>query len=100
VVCRRQLDKRQLTRVVRTPDAGVVLDPTGKRNGRGAYICEQQACWEKALGKAQVLNQALNTQLSPAELAALSAAHESLVNAAPAKHRPEAAIREVVVTTP
>jgi predicted RNA-binding protein YlxR (DUF448 family) len=57
---------------VRTPDEGVVVDPTGKRSGRGAYLCEQQACWETALGKTQLLSQALNTQLSEAEVAALA----------------------------
>jgi len=88
VACRRQFNKRQLTRVVRTADEGVVIDPTGKRNGRGAYLCDQPECWEKALGKAQLLNQALNTQLSAAELALLSAAQpvSRLV------------VREVVVT--
>lgn len=75
VVCRRQFDKRQLTRLVRTADEGVVIDPTGKRSGRGAYLCDQPECWEKALGKARLLNQALNTQLSEAELDALAAAH-------------------------
>jgi predicted RNA-binding protein YlxR (DUF448 family) len=71
VACRRQLDKRQLTRIVRSTDAGVVIDPTGKRSGRGAYLCDQPECWEKALGKARLLNQALNTELTEAELAAL-----------------------------
>jgi predicted RNA-binding protein YlxR (DUF448 family) len=78
VACRRQLDKRQLTRIVRTPDAGVVIDPTGKRSGRGAYLCDQPECWEKALGKARLLNQALNTQLTEVELETLSATHSRL----------------------
>lgn len=74
VACRRQMDKRQLTRIVRTLDMGVVIDPTGKRSGRGAYLCDRPECWEKALGKARLLNQALNAELSEAELAILSAA--------------------------
>jgi len=41
--------KRQLMRVVRTPDGRVHVDPTGKANGRGAYVHERRACWEKAL---------------------------------------------------
>lgn len=79
VVCRRQYDKRRLTRVVRaapTPpldDGGVVIDPTGKRNGRGAYLCDQAACWDKAIRHAGILNQALNAQLTEAELAAIAA---------------------------
>jgi predicted RNA-binding protein YlxR (DUF448 family) len=73
VVCRQQFDKRRLTRVVRTPDSGVLIDPTGKRNGRGAYLCDQPACWEKATRYAGILNQALNAQVSEAELAAIAA---------------------------
>jgi predicted RNA-binding protein YlxR (DUF448 family) len=73
IVCRQQFDKRRLTRVVRTPDSGVLIDPTGKRNGRGAYLCDQPACWEKATRHAAILNQALNTQVSEAELAAIAA---------------------------
>lgn len=39
VGCRNRDDKRNLIRVVRTPEQEVVVDPTGKRAGRGAYIC-------------------------------------------------------------
>jgi len=73
LVCRQKTDKRQLTRVVRTPDAGVVVDMTGKRNGRGAYICDQPACWEKLLRDPSVLYQALQTAVSDDELAAIAA---------------------------
>jgi uncharacterized protein len=48
VVCRTKDAKRQLTRVVRTPDGRVEIDPTGKRSGRGAYICDNPACWVRA----------------------------------------------------
>lgn len=74
VVCREQFDKRRLTRLVRTPDSGVVVDPTGKRSGRGAYLCDQPGCWEKALRYPGILNQALNAELSEAERAAIAAA--------------------------
>ena len=47
VICRAKTDKRRLTRIVRTPDQVVLLDPTGKKNGRGAYICDRAECWEK-----------------------------------------------------
>lgn len=73
IVCRQKYDKRQLTRIVRTPDEGVVVDPTGKRNGRGAYLCDQVACWDKILQKESLLNQALKTKVSPLELEALMA---------------------------
>jgi predicted RNA-binding protein YlxR (DUF448 family) len=40
--------KRELTRIVRTPDGEVRLDPTGRANGRGAYVCDGEACRERA----------------------------------------------------
>lgn len=48
VVCRDQDAKRSLTRIVRQPDGTVVVDGTGKLNGRGAYICERDRCWDVA----------------------------------------------------
>jgi len=67
IVCREKFDKRRLTRIVRTPDEGVVVDFTGKRNGRGAYLCDQVSCWDIALEKPQLLNQALMTELTGSE---------------------------------
>lgn len=69
VVCQQKRDKRSLTRLVRTPDVGVIVDPTGKRNGRGAYVCEQTACWDKIL-HSNLLDKVLNTHVSEAEKAA------------------------------
>ena len=48
VTCRTSGDKRGLLRVVREPDGGTRLDPTGKANGRGAYVCPSAACIEVA----------------------------------------------------
>jgi uncharacterized protein len=48
VGCRTVLAKRTLTRVVRQPE-GVFIDPTGKMNGRGAYVHNLRSCWERAL---------------------------------------------------
>ncbi len=73
VVCRQKWDKRALTRIVRTPDAGVVIDPTGKRNGRGAYLCTQATCWDKAVHK-QALDKALQIELTTEEREAILAA--------------------------
>ena len=39
VACREMKPKKELIRVVRTPEGEVLLDPTGRRNGRGAYLC-------------------------------------------------------------
>lgn len=38
IITREKLEKRQLLRIVRTPEGNVIIDPTGKANGRGAYI--------------------------------------------------------------
>ena len=63
VVCRSTASKRTLTRLVRTPDEGVQIDPTGNRNGRGAYLCDQRTCWDRALDS-DVLANALRTSLT------------------------------------
>lgn len=49
VACRRIKPKRELIRVVRTPGGNVEIDTTGKKEGRGAYLCPDGNCWEKAL---------------------------------------------------
>jgi predicted RNA-binding protein YlxR (DUF448 family) len=49
IVCRQVRPKRELIRVVRTPDGHILLDPTGKKSGRGAYLCARRSCWEPAL---------------------------------------------------
>ncbi|BAS27535.1 RNase P modulator RnpM [Limnochorda pilosa] len=49
VGCRTTRPKRELVRVVRTPEGAVELDPTGKRSGRGAYLCRNMECLEKAV---------------------------------------------------
>lgn len=47
--CRCTQAKRELLRLVRTSADRVELDPTSKRNGRGAYLCLNRDCWEAAL---------------------------------------------------
>ena len=49
IICRRVDPKRALIRLVRDGAGRVVVDPTGKRAGRGAYLCHDPACWEQAL---------------------------------------------------
>jgi len=44
VACRTSGDKRGLLRAVRQPDGIVVFDPSGKANGRGAYVCASEKC--------------------------------------------------------
>ena len=47
VVCREMKEKRQLLRVVRTPEGTVEIDEKGKRSGRGAYVCSDPKCRAK-----------------------------------------------------
>lgn len=47
--CRQERPKREMVRVVRSPDGAVSVDETGKRSGRGAYVCLSAECWAKAL---------------------------------------------------
>jgi len=55
-----------MVRIVRTPNSGVEIDETGKRSGRGAYLCRRQGCWEMALKKDR-LEHALKTGLTSEE---------------------------------
>ena len=49
VGCQEMKNKREMIRVIRTPEGEFLLDATGKKNGRGAYICPTRECLEKAL---------------------------------------------------
>ena len=44
VMCRQKREKRELVRIVRTPEGEIKFDPTGKANGRGCYICTSEKC--------------------------------------------------------
>lgn len=46
--CGQPKDKKSMIRVIRTPEGTIELDVTGKKNGRGAYLCMSQECLEKA----------------------------------------------------
>jgi predicted RNA-binding protein YlxR (DUF448 family) len=63
VACRTTRPKQELVRVVRTPDGNVVLDETGKCNGRGAYLCKQRSCLKDALAHKH-LERALRISIS------------------------------------
>ena len=64
VGCQTVMPKRQMLRIVRTP-AGVQLDPTGKKAGRGAYLHDRRECWQRGLSGA--LAHALKTELASEE---------------------------------
>ena len=72
IACRQSDAKRQLVRLVRTAERRVEVDPTGKRPGRGAYLCPLRPCWTQAL-KRQAVARALNVELLPEDRAALEA---------------------------
>ena len=72
IACKERYDKRRLTRIVNSPEYGVVVDLSGKKNGRGAYLCDQLNCWNKAINETLLLNQALKCELSPEEREALA----------------------------
>lgn len=47
--CQQKMTKKELIRVVRTPEGEIVLDSTGKKSGRGAYLCAKRDCLKKAI---------------------------------------------------
>jgi predicted RNA-binding protein YlxR (DUF448 family) len=51
VGCRQMKDKKELIRIVRTPEGSIEIDSTGKRSGRGAYLCSNPECFNQALKK-------------------------------------------------
>ena len=80
VGCRTILAKRQLIRTVRTAD-GVLIDPTGKLAGRGAYVHDKRACWDIALRGS--LAHALKIDLTAADRERLQAFANTLASAEP-----------------
>ena len=62
VGCGETKEKKSLIRVLRTPEGEVVLDVTGKKSGRGAYICHSLSCFKKAR-KSKRLDANLNIEI-------------------------------------
>ena len=60
--CAEHFPKTQLIRVLRTPEGEIVLDATGKKSGRGAYLCKNPACLKKAK-KARRLESSLECEI-------------------------------------
>lgn len=63
VGCNEMKDKKSLLRIVRSPEGEISLDLTGKKNGRGAYVCPDKACITKAV-KEKRLERALEKAIS------------------------------------
>ena len=64
VACRQMRPKKELVRIVRTPEGVVVRDRTGRLNGRGAYLCGSLDCLNKAV-KTRALERALEIRIEP-----------------------------------
>ena len=60
--CREMKPKRELLRVVRSPEGTVSLDLKGKANGRGAYVCRNSECLKKAI-RSKAISRAFETEI-------------------------------------
>jgi uncharacterized protein len=63
IACQDRDAKKQLIRIVKDKEGKIFLDPAGKANGRGAYICKDIECLQKAI-KSKGLNRAFKTDVS------------------------------------
>ena len=63
IVTKEKYEKKDLIRVVRTPEGKVVVDPSGKMNGRGAYLKKEQEVFLKAKNN-KILDRVLETEVS------------------------------------
>lgn len=64
VGCREMKPKKELLRIVRSPEGEIALDPGGKKSGRGAYVCPLESCLMRAIKQKQ-LERALESQIGP-----------------------------------
>lgn len=64
IVCGAQKPKKELVRIVRTPEGTLRIDKKGKVSGRGAYLCPEEACLKLALKK-KLIERALEVSLTP-----------------------------------
>jgi uncharacterized protein len=71
VACRTMRPKRELIRLVASNSGDIALDPTGKKPGRGAYVCRSRTCLEQAI-RGRKLDKGLKTKVSELVIAALT----------------------------
>lgn len=71
-VCRQNREKNDLIRIVKNKDGDMFIDPTGKANGRGAYLCRDGACASEA-EKKRALERSFKSAVSKELFSALSA---------------------------
>ncbi|NIT59875.1 MAG: DUF448 domain-containing protein [Aliifodinibius sp.] len=69
VACREVKAKRELIRIVRTPEQTLIIDETGKAQGRGAYLCKQPLCWASKRSLKDLIGRALKLPITDEEWA-------------------------------
>lgn len=74
--CREMRPKKELIRVVRSPEGDISIDFKGKKSGRGAYVCPDPECLKKAI-KTKALSRAFGVPIPEEIYAALSAQMEA-----------------------
>ena len=99
IACRETRPKRELLRIVRTPEGRILLDPTSKKSGRGAYLCARYSCWQKALkvkkaGDRCLLEREFELPLSAEDRAAL----EEYLATLPREEQPPTGLARPVTT--
>lgn len=62
VACREMFEKNDLLRLVRTPEGKVVYDSTGKKPGKGAYICKNMDCFLR-ISKGKILEKTFKMEI-------------------------------------
>ena len=79
-MCGTKTAKRDLVRVVLTPQGECIIDETGKRPGRGAYLCHRADCWERAASTNRLAH-ALRGEVRASDRELLAAAGAALIGA-------------------
>lgn len=64
VACQEMMPKKELIRIVRSPEGDIQIDLTGKKPGRGAYLCGKTSCFKLAK-KSKAFERALKTPVAP-----------------------------------
>lgn len=64
VSCKERMAKKDLIRIVATPEGEIVMDPTGRLPGRGAYVCHKPECMKKAVAQQQ-FDRGLHRKVDP-----------------------------------
>lgn len=82
-ICGVKTSKRDLVRIVLTPEGECAVDPTGKRSGRGTYLCQKRECWDRAVSTGRLAH-ALRGEIRTADKERLAEYAQTLAPAAEA----------------